>query len=264
MNNDIVFNLKIRTVFNTPQINIINSNRLDISDQEIPIINKVYRPILEFTDCPLNAGIISVSGGSMSGLYSYGSGLTGGFSGLFIPSGNYIGNATVAINSGKFINTNGNNNSASNILNLFVDTVDLSGIIRSSNTTDIILSTKDNSRFLSFAWNKTLESGIFDINKISVSGGSMSGFSTKDNKTYYAYLTGAAISSSGSVYIDKDKISMNQVGNIKSNTYSFMVDKIVPSSIITTQLSTVPNDPKYLMKANGITKIATEVTRRDP
>ena len=47
MNNDIVFNLKIRTVFNTPQINIINSNRVNISDQPIPIINKAYRPILE-------------------------------------------------------------------------------------------------------------------------------------------------------------------------------------------------------------------------
>lgn len=261
MSNDIVFDLTVRTEFNTPQINIINSNRVNISDQQIPIINKAYRPILEFTDCPLNAGIISVSGGSMSGLYSYGSGLTGGFSGLFIPSGNYIGNATVAINSGKFINTNGNNNSASNILNLFVDTVDLSGIIRSPNTTDITLSTKDNSRLLSFVWNKTLESGIFDINKISVSGGYMWGFSTKDNKTYYAYLTGTGISSSGSVYIDKDKISMNQVGNIKSNTYSFMVDKIVPSSIITTQLSTVPNDPKYLMKAKEDANITFKINK---
>ena len=224
MNNDIVFNLKIRTVFNTPKINIINSNRVNISDQPIPIINKAYRPILEFIDCPLNAGIISVSGGSMSGLYSYGSGVTGGFSGLFIPSGNYIGNATVAINSGKFINTYGNTNNISNEITFRVDTKDLEVVI-SSTLSDSILSSTDNTRPINFLWNRNIKANTFNLSSISISGGKLSSFNGADNK-YSALLTGGNINSSGynikstgfKISNEPDSVYLTDVPNLDGKT----------------------------------------------
>lgn len=266
LDTDVMIDLGIRTVFDTPKIKTINSTRQQqVLNQNNTITKKSARPILEFRDCPLNSGIISVSGGSMSGLYGYGGGIVA-FSGLFIPSGNYLGNATVAIDSGKFINTYGNTNNISNEITFRVDTKDLEVVI-SSTLSDSILSSTDNTRPINFLWNRNIKASTFNLSSISISGGELSLFNGADNK-YSALLTGGNINSSGYIYIDEDKVSTlenNEVKNIKSNIFSFIVDNIAPSINISTQLANAPDSNTYLMKnledANITFKINKSVTK---
>ena len=178
------------------------------------------------------AADITVSGGTLSGFAGSGTSYTA----TFTPTANSNANGVINVANGKFTDAAGNQNAdgadANNTVTLTVDTI----LPTIAITSDKPALKAGDTATLTFTLSEA--STTFDATDITVSGGTLSGF-TGSGTTYTATFTPAANSTTSAVInVASNKFSdaagnQNADGADANNTVTLAVDTITPTIAIT-------------------------------
>ncbi|HVZ43668.1 MAG TPA: Ig-like domain-containing protein [Ramlibacter sp.] len=172
------------------------------------------------------------------------------FTGTFTPNVGFVGTALISVAANRFTDAVGNGNAASPVLGIAVDL--RPPIIAAITSTDVALKNGDANPKITFTLGGAAKAGTFTASDISVTDstgavvGTMSGWTTTDNKTF----TGTFTPKSGfngtaliSVAADRFTDAAGR-GNLASPQLAIVVDKVAPkvTSIISSDLSLVVGD----------------------
>ncbi|MFN6049932.1 MAG: Ig-like domain-containing protein, partial [Planctomycetia bacterium] len=153
----------IWTLDNIPPTAVISSNKNSLGIGETATLTFT----LSESSTDFSVSDISISGGSLSGF----SGSGASYSATFTPSANSTSAGTVDVSLGSFTDPTGNSNLAANQLSISIDTVAPTISISSTKTALRIGETAT----LTFTLSES--STDFVVGDITVTGGSLSGFS---------------------------------------------------------------------------------------
>ena len=181
----------------------------------------------------LVSGDITVSGGSISNFAGSGAVYTA----TFTPSGDAT--YTISVGQGSYNDANSNPNAASNNFQWAYDGTPPTMTITTT-TAGVSSGSTTNDATIAYVFTSNEPTTNFDINDITVSGGSMGSFNADSSTVYTATFTPSGDGATSVAVAANAFTDSGGTGNTVSNTFAWTYDGTAPTMTITAAVSGSP------------------------